>query len=226
MYLKKHLVLFESIYWSFKIILLSPRYELENSVRCRQNVNLLHHSVDRRTVGGRGYQCDSLTQQQHWTVCCGLAGERGTLLVTLTHIWGPRTTVDEGLPPCLPLTLPMWYSVVLCIDRISHAAACDCIFYRHLSFPRQVGGQLVPIWSATANRNRAQSPEHQGSLHLLWGWQVCRGGRVSKKHVQGWHAAKNPHILKPLFLTCLSRCVCAVFRSVWRAGSARLISKM
>jgi len=66
-----------------------------------------------------------------------------------------------------PPTLPMWHSVFLCTNHVSHTAACDCIFYRGLSIPQQVGGQLVPIWSATANRNRAESPEHQGSVHRL-----------------------------------------------------------
>lgn len=52
---------------------------------------------------------------------------------------------------------------------------------RFMPVPQQMGGQLVPVRSAAANHNRAESSEHQGAMHRLRGRQVRRGGRVSTK---------------------------------------------
>jgi hypothetical protein len=44
-----------------------------------EKVNLLPTLSTDEIEGGRGYQYASLTRQQHGTVNCGLAGDRGTL---------------------------------------------------------------------------------------------------------------------------------------------------
>jgi hypothetical protein len=60
-------------------------------------------------------------------------------------------------------------------------------FNRFVPVPQQMGGQLVPVRSAPANHNRAESSKHQGAMHRLGGRQVRRGGRVSTMQ----HAKKS-----------------------------------
>lgn len=84
MCLQKHLGLFESKYRNVQTVLCSPgltrklQYVADTTVIFRTSL-----STD-KLEGGRGYQCASLTRQQHGSVYCGLAGERGALLATLT----------------------------------------------------------------------------------------------------------------------------------------------